>query len=144
MIANHRTTETHRRTGYGAAYEIIRGVIEQAEICDSQTSSTKIGDGLDDVSAEAAIKEGQLIVFAINKTTQDVTLHLKFSDQPNSHPLSHQALSFSDANSTTSFEMGASVLTTVESSEATATYVLPPLWLNQLDEPVDHSQQIRD
>ena len=136
LIAYDKASGTHTRTGYGAAYEIIRDVFEKGEICNSSIESTKIGDGLDAVSAEAVVKDGKVTVFAINKTTRSVPLHLMFNDTPYTRPLVHQTLSFTDANETNSFELDENVLAVVASGDEArdGNFVLPPLSLNRFDE----------
>ncbi len=60
LIHYDKQTGVHTRTSYGAAYEVIRSVFENSEMYESSIVSTKIGDDLDAVSAEAVIKDGKL------------------------------------------------------------------------------------
>jgi hypothetical protein len=137
LIAYDKATGTHTRTGMGAAYEIIRNVFEDAEIYDSRTDSTRLAPGLDAVSAEAVVKQGQLIVFAINKTSRSVPLRVILDDQPCTRLLVHRALSFAEAHEMKSFKLEASVLVEIApGDEASAgTFLLPPLSLNRFDPP---------
>jgi hypothetical protein len=133
LIAYDRATRTHSRTGYGAAYEIVRDVFENSDIYNSTTESIKVGDGLNAVSAEAVVRNGRVTVFAINKTTRSVPFRLVVDDAPYARRLVHQALSFDDANETKSFELDEPVLIDVTTA-GKGSYALPPLSLNRFDE----------
>jgi hypothetical protein len=137
LIAYDDASGTHSRTGFGAAYEIIRDVFEHAEIYNSSIESTTVGDGLDAVSAAAVVKDGNVTVFTINKTTRSVPLHLKFDDSAYTRPLAHQTLSFTDANDTRSFELDENLLSDVTSADESrdGVFILPPLSLNRFDRP---------
>ncbi len=131
LIDYDKTTRTHTRTSYGAAYQIVRDVFENSEIFASETESTKIG-GIDAVSAEAVIKDGKATVFAINKTTASVPLKIIVNGIAYSRPCTHRALSFDDLNRLKSFAMDESVLSEVQPQEGGI--VLPPMSLNRIDD----------
>jgi alpha-L-arabinofuranosidase len=134
LINFDKATRVHTRTSYGAAYEIIRGVFENGERLASKIKSTKIGKGkerIDAVHAAAVLKEGRLIVFAINKSTSRVPLALEIDGNANSQRLVHQALAFDDLNQLKFFAMEESVLTDVNLDNGGI--VLPPLSLSRID-----------
>jgi alpha-L-arabinofuranosidase len=121
----------HTRTSYGAAYEIIRTVFENSEMCESTIDSTKIGDGLDAVSAEAVIKDGKVIVFAVNKTTDSVPFVVNFDGVNNAQRGIHQTLSFSDMKEPRSFGLEEELMTELEFQGGRI--ILPPMSLNRID-----------
>ena len=131
LIHYDKQTGIHTRTSYGAAYEVIRSVFENSEMYDSSIVSTKIGDDLDAVSAEAVIKDGKFTVFAINKTTRDVPLHWVIDGVNQTQPGELQSLSFASINDLRTFGMDESVLINVESDPSGT--VLPPLSINRIE-----------
>ncbi len=137
LIEYDKTTATHTRTGYGAAYEVIRDVFENGEICESHVDATIIGKNVESVSAEAVTKDGKLTIFAINKTPRRVPFHLKFNGTSYDRPLAHRTLSFSEVNESKSFALNQPVLSVVNPREGIqdGVILLPPLSLNRFDKP---------
>ncbi|WP_442509324.1 hypothetical protein SH528x_000890 [Novipirellula sp. SH528] len=131
LITYDKKTRTHHRTSYGAAYEIIRDVFENAERFASETDSSEIGDGIDAVSAEAVIKEGKLIVFTINKSTRATPFQLIIDGVTQTKPVELKTLSFENLNELKTFEMDESVLTNVKPDPSGI--VLPPLSISRID-----------
>nr|UZM28256.1 hypothetical protein [uncultured bacterium] len=134
LITYDKKTNRHMRTSYGAAYEIVRGFFENSELCESSIDSTKIGDNIDAVSTSAVVKDGKLIVLAINKTTASVPLHLEINGDRDTQTHVHHTLAFADLNVLKSFAMDESVLTEVKPAIDTrkAAIALPPLSINQI------------
>ncbi len=129
LIAYDKATGTHTRTSFGAAYQVIRDVFEGADVYSSALESTKIGDGLEAVSAEAVVKDGKLTVFAINKTTRSVPLRLIVNGESYTLPLVQKTLSFAGPSETRTFALDQDILADVEvaTSNETGTLMLPPL-----------------
>ncbi len=136
LIHYDKSTQTHTRTSYGAAYDIIRSIFENSEIYASEMVTAKLDDDLEAVAAEAVIKDGKMIVFAINKTTKSVPLQITVDGVSSSWSATHHALSFTDLNELRSFGFDSSVLAKVDMSGESkdATFLLPPLSLNRFDE----------
>ncbi len=135
LIDYDKVTGTHARTSYGAAQEIIRNVFENSEIYASEMSTTRIDADTDAVAAEAVIKDGKMIVFAINKTTKSVPLKITVDGDRFSRSATHAALSFTDLNELKSFGLNESLLAEVDviGESKVATFLLPPLSLNRVD-----------
>ncbi|QDT10921.1 hypothetical protein [Planctomycetes bacterium K23_9] len=131
LIAYDKSTGTHTRTCYGAAYQVVRNVFEGSQIYKSSIDSTTIGNGLDAVSANAVINDGNLILFAINKTTQPVPFEFNVDGNANSQPVMHRALSFDAANDFKTFDMDEDVLVQVKSTDRRIK--LPPLSINRIE-----------
>nr|UZM28269.1 hypothetical protein [uncultured bacterium] len=136
LIHYDKSTRTHTRTSYGAAYEIIRSVFENSEIFESKMDTSKLDDRIDAVAAEAVTKNGKMIVFAINKTTKSVPLKITVDGVSFSRTATHGSLSFADLNKLKAFGLDESVLTEVNGSADAkdGTFQLPPLSLNRFDE----------
>lgn len=132
LINYNKKTKTHTRTSYGAAYKIIRGVFENSQRLESKTTSTKITDNFNAVSAEAVIKDGKLIVFALNKTNAPIPFRLVIDGKPLKQATKHRTLSFPDFNKLPTFEMDQAILSEVKPSQDN-TIILPPLSLNRID-----------
>lgn len=125
-------TRAFTKTSYGAVYEVIRLVFENAEMYDSVESSTNIVSGLQAVHAEAVVKDDELRVFALNKSTKHVSFTLRFNGLPYTDSVDHQALAFSGANDFKLFAFEENVLADVAFD--TDTIVLPPLSLNVISD----------
>ncbi|TWU28661.1 hypothetical protein [Bythopirellula polymerisocia] len=135
LINYDKKTQTHTRTSYGAAYEIIRDIFEGSERLVSHVESTVLGDKVKAVSADAVFKNGRVTVFAINKTTKAVPLHIFVDGASYTKLLKHQAFSFSNLNELRTFRMEENVLSEVSTVSGTpeGVLLLPPLSLNRFD-----------
>lgn len=131
LIHYDKSSGVHTLTSYGAAYHVIRTVFEDSERCESSLVSTKMGDDIDAVSAEAVIKDGRLTLFAINKTTREVPFHLIIDGVTQTEPFELRTLSFVDLNELGTFRLDEEILTDVKSESSVI--VLPPLSLNRVD-----------
>ena len=134
LIEYDKKTRTHTRTSYGAAYKIIRDVFENGEIYESSVDSTTVGDGINAVSAEAVIKDGNVIVFAINKTNRGVPLKVTLDGITYSQSFAHSSLSFEEINELKSFGLEEDVLTEVKPGAKSQGrgILLPPLSINRI------------
>nr|UZM28271.1 hypothetical protein [uncultured bacterium] len=139
LIHYDKSTRTHTRTSYGAAYEIIRSVFENSEIYESKLITAKLDDEIEAVAAEAVVKDGRMIVFAINKTTNSVPLKITVDGVSFSLPATHRALSFTELNKLKSFGLDESVLAKVDVSGESkdGSFLLPPLSLSRFDQADD-------
>ncbi len=131
LIVYDKKTNTHTRTSYGAAYEIIRDVFKDGEIVESTIDSSIIGGGIDAVSAEVVVKDGRITVLAINKTPRAIPVKLAINGVDKINTFVHKSLSFGDLNHLKTFEMTEPVLTDVESNPSGL--VLPPLSISRID-----------
>ncbi|MDF7823457.1 hypothetical protein P4B35_05490 [Pontiellaceae bacterium B12227] len=131
MVVYDKTgSPKHTKTSIGAAYDILRGVFEDSEVYASTLNSSSIEETLDAVSAEAVIKGNDVIVFAVNKTTNSVPLDLKFDDILYTGSFSHETFSFNDVNDFPSFNLADDALTIV--SPVNGGIMLPPLSLSKI------------
>lgn len=121
LIRYDKKTGTHTRTGYGAAYEIIRNIFEKSERFETNIDSEK-------VSASAALKDGKLIIFAINKSNQPANLKLNFSDNTYPQPAKHSTLELTNLKP---FTLDENVLTEIPTADSIIT--LPPMSLNRIE-----------
>ncbi len=135
LIEYDKQADVHRLTSYGAAYDIVRGVFEGSEMYESHIDSTRLDGGLDAVSAKAVVREGEVTVFAINKTPRHVPLSVTFDGAADTRPVLHRALSFADVNELKSFGLGERVLADFgpDRRSATGAILLPPLSINRID-----------
>lgn len=131
LIRYDKATHTHTKTCYGAAVEIIRGVFENSEMYETSVRSHRIEDGLEAVSAEAVIKDGKVVVFAINKTNQSVPLALNFDGVAYLRGFTHKAFAFKEAGEFPIFGLNESPLADVAPGKNGI--LLPPLSLNCID-----------
>ena len=120
--------QSFNKTSFGASYDIIRSVFADSEMFANTSTSTAIASGIQAVLAEAVVKDGELIVFALNKADKAATFTLKFDGLQYSAPVKHEALAFNDANEFKLFGFTENPLSTL--SQATTTIILPPLSMN--------------
>ncbi|WP_136078198.1 hypothetical protein [Pontiella desulfatans] len=130
VLYDKNANPKHVKTSIGAAYDIIRYVFEDSEVYDSSINSSGIEENLDAVSAEAVINGGDVLVFAVNKTTNSVPLGLIFDDELYTGKFSHGALSFSDINDFPTFNLGDDALVSV--SPVNGGIMLPPLSISKI------------
>lgn len=128
LIQYEPKTGTHRRTALGVGYEMVRGVFEGGELLKAKMEATQIGHGFDAVCAEAVLKDGEVTLFAVNKTNREVPLSYVI-DGRKSGVSSHRAFLL------TALEVGASYapdddpLVTIPVGGG---IVLPPLSINEI------------
>ena len=65
-------TGVHAKTGFGAAYEMVRDLFEGAQLVDTKTSTQQLANEQDAVRAVSVIKHGKGFLFVINKTPEQV------------------------------------------------------------------------
>lgn len=130
MFEYDKNTHAVTKTSYGAAYEIIRNIFENSQIIEDRIHSSIIAPGVNAVGAQAVIKKGQVIVFAINKTTNSIPLTLNFNGVRYSSGFTHQAFVFDGVNDFKTFGLTQNPLITVASGHGAI--LLPPLSLNQI------------
>lgn len=131
LVRYDKATGIHTKTSYGAAYEIVRDVFENSERYESRVKSTAIAEGLDAVNAEVVIKDGKVIVFAVNKANRSVPFSVKLDGAPCTQPLKHRAFAFENVNAFPSFGLEESALTDV--TPKSGGLVLPPLSINRIE-----------
>ena len=139
LVKDDKATRTHTKTSYGAAYEIVRDVFENSDRLESRIDSSKIIAGLDAVSTDAVIQDGKLTVIAVNRTTRNVPLSVKFDGVVYEKPFKHQAFAFKWLNEFPSFAMKDSALADI--TPKTGGIVLPPLSISRIDGLVSASSR---
>lgn len=130
-IEYDKKTGVHTRTSIGAAYKVVRDVFEGGELYASTTRSTQIGDELDAISDNTVLKNGNLTLLAINKTTSPAKRDFKINGKLNSRSFIHRVLAFDGVNKLKTFAMEDEVLSKVNSDDGTI--VLPLLSINRID-----------
>ena len=120
----------HVKTTRGAAYDILRNVFLDSEVLSGVMTSSEIVPGLDAASAKAVLNDGELVVYAVNKSPVGVPLSLDIDNLPYAGAYVHEALQFSSVNDFPTFDLGDSALTPVASTPGSIT--LPPLSISVL------------
>ncbi len=120
----------HVKTTRGAAYDILRNVFIDSELLSCQVTSSEIVPGLDSTSAQAVMRNGELVVYAVNKSPVSVPFSLSVDNTSYSGAYTHETLQFNDVNDFPTFNLGDSGLTTIASTPGSIT--LPPLSISVL------------
>jgi hypothetical protein len=115
----------HVKTTRGASYDILRDVFLDSDLLSETMTSSEIVPGLDAASAKAVVKDGELMVYAVNKSPVSVPLDLEVDSHLFDGTFSHQALAFNDVNDFPTFDLGESALSDV--INGSDGIVLPPL-----------------
>jgi hypothetical protein len=115
----------HRKTTRGAAYDILRNVFLGSQLLTEQLTTSQIAPGLDAASAKAVLKDGELVVYAVNKSPVSVPLSLHIDNAFYQGAYTHDALQFNDVNDFPRFDLGDTALTAV--APGPGGIVLPPL-----------------
>jgi hypothetical protein len=66
------------KTTLGATYDTLREVFEGSDLLESSVNSTNITGSLDSVTAEVARKNGEILIYAVNKSPHDANFNLRF------------------------------------------------------------------
>nr|UZM28275.1 hypothetical protein [uncultured bacterium] len=130
MISYDKTTHTHTKTSFGAAYDVIREIFEGSDVYGSSLNVSSIEEDLDAITAHAVTRGGDVLVFAINKTTNSIPFDVKFDDALYAGSFTHEAFSFSDVNDFPSFGLLESPLVSVPPHNGDI--LLPPLSLSRI------------
>lgn len=130
VIYDKTANPKHVKTTRGAGYDILRNVFIDSELLSGNVTSSEIVPGLDSTSAKAVMKDGNLVVFAVNKSPVSVPFSLNVDNTSYSGAYTHETLQFKDVNDFPTFNLGDSGLTTIASPPGAIT--LPPLSISVL------------
>ena len=84
-----------QKTAVGAMYEIIRDVLEDSTLLESEMQSPDLMTGVDAISARAVVKDGKTILMVLNLTNKSVPFNVKLNNTDYNGSFNHQAMSFS-------------------------------------------------
>lgn len=118
------------KTGFGMVYEILRDVFEDSEIHETSISTRILAEGVNAVEAKAVTKNGQTVIFAVNKTVRSVPFRVKIDDVVSNASKKHEALSFTSLQEKKQVELNDNPLTLI--SEGTEVIVLPPFSVSKI------------
>ncbi len=115
----------YQKTTRGANYDILRNVFQDSQLLSEQLTSSEIIPGLDAASAKAVLKDGEIVVYAVNKSPVSVPLDLQIDNAVYNGAYVHDALQFNSVDDFPSFNLSDTGLTAVASTPGSIT--LPPL-----------------
>ena len=101
-----------------------------SELLSGNVTSSEIVSGLDSTSAKAVVKNGEIVVYAVNKSPVSVPFNLGIDSTTYNGAYTHEALQFNDVNDFPSFNLGDSALSPITSTPGSIT--LPPLSISVL------------
>ncbi|CAN0353289.1 unnamed protein product, partial [Ectocarpus sp. 4 AP-2014] len=90
-----------------------------------QVTTSQIAPGLEATSAQAVTRDGELVVYAVNKSPVSVPFSVAIDNAAYTGGVTHQAMQFADLNSTATYGLSESAL--AEVAPTGAGIVLPPL-----------------
>ena len=125
-----RSLSNMRKTGFGLVYEILREVFEDSEIHETSISTRILADGVNAVEAKAVTKNGETVIFAVNKTVRSVPFRVNLDGTIFKGSQKHETLSFKSLQDNKVLGLDESALTPV--SEGTQIVVLPPFSVNKI------------
>lgn len=118
------------KTTRGAAYDILRSVFLDSDLVSETMTSTQITPGVDAVTAKAVLKNGDVVVYVVNKSPVSVPLNLSIDGGSISGAYVHEALQFNTVDDFPTFNLSASALTSIPSTSGSID--LPPLSISVL------------
>ncbi len=121
---------TPRQAGWGANYNIMRSVYQDAEMLGSKTTSVALAPGSDAVLSQAVIKDGKRIVLAVNKTPQVVPFTINFDGKSYKGAFQQDAMAFDNLSQDKTWAFDESPLKPVKTGVAGDAIVLPPYSIN--------------
>jgi hypothetical protein len=69
------------KTTLGATYDTLREVFEDSTLLESDVTSSKLTGSLDSVSAEVSQKDGEVLIYAVNKSPHEANFKLEFDGE---------------------------------------------------------------
>ncbi|QDT68757.1 hypothetical protein MalM25_16820 [Planctomycetes bacterium MalM25] len=130
IVYDKSANPKHVKTTRGAAYDILRNVFFDSQLVSGQVTSSQIVPGLDAASAQAAYRDGELVVYAVNKSPVSAPFDVNIDSAIYNGTYVHEALQFSDVNDFPTFDLGDSGLNLVASTPGSIS--LPPLSISVL------------
>ncbi|MEQ8838576.1 MAG: PEP-CTERM sorting domain-containing protein, partial [Lacipirellulaceae bacterium] len=130
VIYDKSANPKHVKTTRGAAYDILRNVFVDSDLLSGQVTSSEIIPGLDAASAKAVLKDGDVVVYAVNKSPVSVPFDLSIDNSSYGGTYVHEALQFNNVNDFPTFNLGDSGLTSIPSTPGAIS--LPPLSISVL------------
>ena len=118
------------KTTRGAAYDILRNVFVDSDLISSTMTSSEITSGVDAVTAKAVLKNGQIVVYVINKSPVSASLSMNIDGSSHNGSYVHEALQFNEVDDFPIFDLADKALTPVTSTPGSIT--LPPLSISVL------------
>lgn len=137
IIYDKSANPKHVKTTRGAGYDILRNIFIDSELVPGQMTSSEIVPGLAAASAKAVMKDGELVVYAINKSPVSVPFEVDINSTSYNGAYTHETLQFNNVNDFPMFNLDDSGLSPVASTPGAIT--LPPLSISVLtiaDPPV--------
>lgn len=107
--------------------------MEQTASPFASDTSTEIATDINSVSARAAMRDGRVIVVAVNKTNRPVSLQLAINGASESLSWSLQSFAFDDLRHWPMLAIDQPVLGN-ELDANSSTMVLPPLSINRIEQ----------
>ncbi len=127
-------TLTPRQTGWGANYNIMRAVYEDAEMLGSKIETTELSPGSNAVLAQAVVKAGKRVILAVNKTPQSVPFALSFDGKAYKGAFDHKAMAFDTLAQDKTWAFDENPLKPVKTGAAGDAIVLPPFSINVISD----------
>ncbi|MDF7823454.1 glycosyl hydrolase [Pontiellaceae bacterium B12227] len=131
LFTYDKKTGVHTKTGFGAAYEMVRDLFEDAQLLGTTVETQRLAEGRSAVRAVSVVKDEKIAVFVINKTP----LHVPLSVQVKGYSLKQtpvlRALYFDEVNETKHFTVDEAP--DVEIPLEDGRLVLPPLSISRIE-----------
>lgn len=126
-----KKTRIHTKTSFGAAYEMIRDLFEDAYLLETTTQSVQLADGKDAIRAVAVMKDETGYLFVINKTPKPALLEIRVNDRALKSTPVLCSLYFNDVNEIKRLAVDESPC--LEIPLQNKQVVLPPLSINRIE-----------
>jgi hypothetical protein len=130
VIYDKAANPKYVKTTRGAVFDTLRNVFVDSELVSTTTTSSEIVTGIDAVTAQAVLKNGEVVIYAINKSPVSADLSLDIDSSPYSGNYVHEVLQFSSIDDFPTFDLVENPLTTVAATPGSVT--LPPLSISVL------------
>lgn len=126
-----KKTRVYTKTGFGAAYEMVRDLFEGAQRLETTVKTQELAEGRDAVRAVAVVKDGKELLLVINKTPLHVPLQVEVNGRSLEKDPMLRSLYFNDVNQIRQFTVEESP--DVEIPLNKGRLVLPPLSINRIE-----------
>ena len=87
--------EPLEKTLFGSAHEIIRSVLQDSTLLDSDISAVELESGVKSISARAVIKDNKIVILALNLTDKASPFTLTLDNAAYNGNVTHYAMAFS-------------------------------------------------
>ncbi len=127
-----RSVRNIKKTGHGAVFEILKKVFRNSDILATEISTFELTTGSNAIEAKAVLKNGNIEIFAVNKTYKSVTFNMKIDNTDYNGAYRLEALKYESLKDDRLLNNYEDPLKLIKNG--TGVIILPPYSINRISE----------